>query len=94
VLRYDAQDEAKKHAAELGMQTVPSLDVVFTEEKGYVTADQVRGACETYPPIYQVTPKIPDRGTPPLLISRISSGQGSQGEEAERHQVPTDAPGR
>ena len=31
---YDAQDFAKQHAAELGMQTVPSLNVVFTEEKG------------------------------------------------------------
>lgn len=36
---YDAQDTAKKHADELGMQTVPSLNVVFTEEKGYITAD-------------------------------------------------------
>ncbi|KAG2454514.1 hypothetical protein HYH02_000361 [Chlamydomonas schloesseri] len=36
---YDAQDFAKEHAAELGMQTVPSADVVYTEEKGYVTAD-------------------------------------------------------
>lgn len=30
---YDAQDFAKAHAAELGMKTVPSLNVVFTEEK-------------------------------------------------------------
>ena len=30
---------AKEHAAELGMQTVPSLNVVFTEEEGYITAD-------------------------------------------------------
>jgi len=36
---YDAQNFAQQHAAELGMQTVPSLDVVYTEEKGYVTAD-------------------------------------------------------
>jgi sulfate adenylyltransferase len=36
---YDAQDFAKSHAAELGMETVPSLNVVFTEEAGYVTAD-------------------------------------------------------
>lgn len=36
---YDAQDFAKEHAPELGMQTVPSLNVVYTEEKGYVTAD-------------------------------------------------------
>jgi sulfate adenylyltransferase len=36
---YDAQEFAKKHAPELGMQTVPSLNVVFTQEAGYVTAD-------------------------------------------------------
>ncbi|PRW57030.1 sulfate adenylyltransferase [Chlorella sorokiniana] len=36
---YDAQDFAKAHARELGMKTVPSLNVVYTEEKGYVTAD-------------------------------------------------------
>eukprot|EP00775_Hariotina_reticulata_P011401 gene11401-11549_t len=35
---YDAQEFASKHAPELGMQTVPSLDVVYTEEVGYVTA--------------------------------------------------------
>lgn len=39
---YDAQNFAQQHAGELGMQTVPSLDVVFTEEQGYVTADVVR----------------------------------------------------
>lgn len=33
------QDLAKASAAELGMQTVPSLNVVYTEEDGYVTAD-------------------------------------------------------
>lgn len=31
---YDAQETATKHAEELGMQTVPSLNVVFTEERG------------------------------------------------------------
>lgn len=36
---YDAQETAKQHAEELGMQTVPSLNVVYTEEKGYITAD-------------------------------------------------------
>ena len=36
---YDAQDLAKQNAAELGMKTVPSLNVVYTDEKGYVTAD-------------------------------------------------------
>lgn len=36
---YDAQDFAKEHAPELGMQTVPSLNIAYTKEKGYVTAD-------------------------------------------------------
>lgn len=36
---YDAQDTANKHAPELGMQTVPSLNIAYTQEKGYVTAD-------------------------------------------------------
>lgn len=39
---YDAQDTAKEVAPELGMQTVPSLDVVYTEEKGYVSADEAK----------------------------------------------------
>lgn len=30
---------ANEHAAELGMQTVPSLNIAYTQEKGYVTAD-------------------------------------------------------
>lgn len=36
---YDAQDFATLHAPELGMQTVPSLNITYTEEEGYVTAD-------------------------------------------------------
>jgi len=36
---YDAQDLAKASAEELLMQTVPSLNITYTEEKGYVTAD-------------------------------------------------------
>lgn len=36
---YDAQEMANKHADELNMQTVPSLNIAYTEEKGYVTAD-------------------------------------------------------
>jgi hypothetical protein len=31
---YDAQNFATKHAPELGMQTVPSLDVVYTQVRG------------------------------------------------------------
>lgn len=37
---YDAQNFAAEHAEELGMQTVPSLNITYTEEKGYVTADK------------------------------------------------------
>ena len=33
------QDLANKHAPELGMQTVPSLNIAYTKEAGYVTAD-------------------------------------------------------
>ena len=28
---YDAQETAQKHAEELGMQTVPSLNITYTE---------------------------------------------------------------
>mmetsp|Transcript_6800 Transcript_6800/g.10980 ORF Transcript_6800/g.10980 Transcript_6800/m.10980 type:complete len:465 (+) Transcript_6800:2-1396(+) len=37
---YDAQDFAKSISEELGVQCVPSLNLVCTEEKGYVTADE------------------------------------------------------
>jgi len=42
---YQAQDFARDHASELGMETVPSLNLVYTEEEGYVTAEhaQARG---------------------------------------------------
>jgi hypothetical protein len=33
------QDLANKHCSELGMQTVPSLNIAYTAEQGYVTAD-------------------------------------------------------
>lgn len=36
---YDAQNLANENAPELGMQTVPSLNIAYTKEKGYVTAD-------------------------------------------------------
>jgi sulfate adenylyltransferase len=36
---YDAQEFATANAPELGMQTVPSLNLAFTEEKGYVAAE-------------------------------------------------------
>ena len=39
---YDAQEFAKSCAAELEMQTVPSLNLVYTEEKGYVTAEKAK----------------------------------------------------
>jgi sulfate adenylyltransferase len=38
---YDAQDLARQVADELGVQTVPSLNVMYTEERGYQTADVV-----------------------------------------------------
>lgn len=40
---YDAQELAAKHSAELGVQTVPSLNIAYTQEKGYVTADIADG---------------------------------------------------
>ncbi|MEW5310582.1 MAG: hypothetical protein WDW38_002368 [Sanguina aurantia] len=36
---YDAQNLANTFAEELGMQTVASLNIAFTAERGYVTAD-------------------------------------------------------
>jgi len=36
---YEAQDFARDNAPELGMETVPSLNLVYTEEEGYVTAE-------------------------------------------------------
>jgi sulfate adenylyltransferase len=39
---YDAQDFAKENAPKLNMQTVPSLNLVYTEEEGYVTADEAK----------------------------------------------------
>jgi len=36
---YDAQDFAKSIASELGMKTVPSLNLVYTKEEDYITAD-------------------------------------------------------
>ena len=36
---YEAQDFARECAPELLMETVPSLNLVYTEEEGYVTAE-------------------------------------------------------
>tara|TARA_A100001037_G_scaffold121847_1_gene110975 strand:- start:293 stop:1465 length:1173 start_codon:yes stop_codon:yes gene_type:complete len=36
---YEAQNFARECAPELAMETVPSLNLVFTEEEGYVTAE-------------------------------------------------------
>jgi len=36
---YEAQDFAKQISTELGMKTVPSLNLVYTKEEGYITAD-------------------------------------------------------
>ena len=39
---YDAQDFAKAKAAEVGVTPVPSLNLVYTEEEDYVTADYAK----------------------------------------------------
>ncbi len=39
---YDAQDFANKCASELMMQTVPSKNLVYTSEKGYITAEEAK----------------------------------------------------
>ncbi|MFN9548383.1 MAG: sulfate adenylyltransferase [Cyanobacteriota bacterium] len=39
---YEAQDFARDQASELGMETVPSLNLVYTEEEGYVTAEHAK----------------------------------------------------
>merc|ERR1719343_1276482 len=39
---YDAQDFAKEKGPELGVTPVPSLNLVYTEEEGYVTADEAK----------------------------------------------------
>ncbi len=36
---YDAQNFARQCAPELAMETVPSLNLVYTQEEGYVTAE-------------------------------------------------------
>jgi hypothetical protein len=37
---YDAQEFAQSISPELGMDTVPSLNLVYTAEEEYVTADE------------------------------------------------------
>eukprot|EP00164_Ancoracysta_twista_P002862 GFYU01003810.1.p2 GENE.GFYU01003810.1~~GFYU01003810.1.p2 ORF type:complete len:100 (-),score=43.13 GFYU01003810.1:365-664(-) len=39
---FDAQEIAEKYCQELGMDTVPFRQMVFTEEKGYVTAEEAK----------------------------------------------------
>jgi sulfate adenylyltransferase len=39
---YDSQDFAKANAERLGVIPVPSLDLVYTEEEGYVTAETAK----------------------------------------------------
>merc|ERR1712032_807413 len=39
---YDAQDFALENGPELGVQVVPSLNLVYTDEKGYVTAEEAK----------------------------------------------------
>ena len=39
---YDSQNFANKCAGELMMQTVPSKNLVYTKEKGYITAEKAK----------------------------------------------------
>jgi sulfate adenylyltransferase len=39
---YDAQDIAKANCEKLGVTPVPSLNLVYTEAEGYVTADEAK----------------------------------------------------
>ena len=39
---YDAQNFANECAAELLMKTVPSKNLVYTIEKGYITAEEAK----------------------------------------------------
>merc|ERR1719201_1002436 len=39
---FEAQDLAKAKAEELGVKPVPSLNLVYTEEADYVTADEAK----------------------------------------------------
>lgn len=39
---YDAQDTATANSEKLGVTPVPSLNLVYTEEEGYVTADMAK----------------------------------------------------
>ena len=39
---YDAQNFANKCADELMMKTVPSKNLVYTKEKGYITAEEAK----------------------------------------------------
>mmetsp|Transcript_18942 Transcript_18942/g.55603 ORF Transcript_18942/g.55603 Transcript_18942/m.55603 type:complete len:425 (-) Transcript_18942:258-1532(-) len=39
---YDAQEFAGANSEELGVKTVPSLNLVYTAEKGYITAEEAK----------------------------------------------------
>ena len=39
---YDAQDIAKANSERLGVQPVPSLNLVYTEEEGYTTDEDAK----------------------------------------------------
>merc|ERR1712146_527393 len=77
---YDAQDTANEHAAELGIQTVPSLNVVYTAEKGYVTADVAKEAgLEPLKLGHQIPQDAPrGRGHPGVVRLQVG-GRGAQG---------------
>jgi sulfate adenylyltransferase len=42
---YQAQDFARDNSTELGMEIVPSLNLVYTDEEGYVTAEHAEARC-------------------------------------------------
>jgi len=39
---FDAQDVAKRYSEELGIEVVPSPEMVFTEEKGYLSKEEAK----------------------------------------------------
>merc|ERR1711988_393102 len=39
---FDAQEFATEHSEELGMQLVPSANLVYTAEAGYILADEAK----------------------------------------------------
>ena len=107
---YDAQDKAAEHAPELGMQTVPSLNIAYTQEKGYVTADVAKAEGLTTLNLsgaYNAPGQGGRSGGAPCTNSSVRRGWGLRLSLSDphvavsprpcalrRHQVPADAPRR